>query len=148
MNDAPKSAEALRLAMLETQMRELEERRKAQEAAQSERATFVDAFLKDDLSEREREMIRRLVLNAAADGKLEALVYSFPSELCSDGGRAINNGDPDWPDTLQGKARQLYERYKAVAQPLGYKLKAMIVSFPGGMPGDVGFFLNWEPDRV
>lgn len=148
MTETPKSAEALRMAMLESQLAEVEKRRKAQEAAQGERAAFVDSFLKDDLSEREREMIRRLVLNAASDGKLEAMVYSFPSELCSDGGRAINNGDPDWPDTLQGKARQLYERYKEVGQPLGYKLKATIVNFPGGMPGDVGFFLNWEPDRV
>ena len=145
---AAKSAEDLRLAMLESQLAELERRRKTQEEAQNERAAFVESFLKDEVSEKEREMIRRLVLNAASDGKLEAMVYSFPSELCTDGGRAINNGDPDWPDTLQGKAKQLYDRYQDVGRPLGYKLKAAIVSFPGGMPGDVGFFLNWEPDRI
>ena len=28
----------------------------------------------------------------------------------------------------------------------GFKLKAMIVTFPGGIPGDVGFFLSWAPE--
>ena len=28
-------------------------------------------------------------------------------------------------------------------RPLGYKLYAEIISFPGGMPGDVGLFLKW-----
>ncbi len=31
---------------------------------------------------------------AAADGKYEAMVYSFPSNLCSDSGRGINNNLP------------------------------------------------------
>ena len=76
---------------------------------------------------------------------MEAMVYSFPSDLCTDGGRAINNSDPDWPDTLQGKAKEMYDTFKARIQPQGYKLKAMIINFPGGVPGDVGFFLNWAP---
>jgi hypothetical protein len=28
-------------------------------------------------------------------------------------------------------------------RPLGYKLHAEIISFPGGMPGEVGMFLKW-----
>ena len=144
----PKSAEALRMAMLDAQLAEMDKRRAAQTRAQQEHADFVESFFKEELSEKERDKIRRIVLNAAADGQFEALVYSFPSDLCTDGGRAINNSDPDWPATLQGKAREFYERYAEAAKPLGYKLKAMIVTFPGGIPGDVGFFLNWEPDRV
>jgi hypothetical protein len=50
-----------------------------------------------------------------------------------------------WPESLQGKAREFYERYERSAKPTGYKLKAMVVNFPGGIPGDVGFFLNWAP---
>jgi hypothetical protein len=76
-------------------------------------------------------------------GKTEALVYSFPSTLCSDSGRAINNALPEWPDTLQGKARELFERYEQNLKPAGYRLKAMIINFPGGVPGDVGFYLSW-----
>ncbi|MGF1660491.1 MAG: hypothetical protein ACFCUS_13780 [Rubrimonas sp.] len=144
----PPTAEQLRMKMLEKEMAEMERRQKALGVEQTKRAAVIDAFLHEDVSEKERAMIRRVVENAAAEGKLEALVYSFPSELCTDQGRAINSGDPDWPSTLQGKAKQLYDRYQEVAKPAGYRLKAMIVSFPGGMPGDVGFFLNWEPETT
>ena len=57
----------------------------------------------------------------------------------------INNNDNNWPSSLQGKAGELYQRYLEVAKPQGYRLKAMIISFPGGMPGDVGLFLDWAP---
>jgi hypothetical protein len=85
-------------------------------------------------------------MNAVKDGKLEALVYSFPSSLCSDSGRAINSGDPDWPTTLLGKAKQFYDRFQKLGKPQGFKLKAMIINFPGGIPGDVGFYLSWAPE--
>ena len=66
--------------------------------------------------------------------------------LCTDSGRAINSADPQWPETLQGKAKQFYERYLKYAKPQGYKLKAMIINFPGGIPGDVGFFISWKTE--
>ena len=49
----------------------------------------------------------------------------------------------DWPTTLLGEAKQFYERFQKFGKPQGFKLKAMIVTFPGGIPGDVGFFLSW-----
>ena len=139
------SAEQLRMKLLEEQMKEMERQDKARAAAQKELSAFTDDFLKRHISDDERAMIRRLVKNAAEKGQLEALVYSFPSDLCTDGGRAINNSDPNWPETLQGKAKEMYDAFKARIQPQGYKLKAMIINFPGGIPGDVGFFLNWAP---
>ena len=139
------SAEQLRMKLLEEQMKEMDRQDKARAAAQKELAAFTDDFFKHHISDDERAMIRRLVKNAAEKGQFEALVYSFPSDLCTDGGRAINNADPNWPDTLQGRAREMYDAFKARIQPQGYKLKAMIINFPGGMPGDVGFFLNWAP---
>ena len=139
------SAEQLRMKLLEEQMKEMERQDKARASAQKELAAFTDDFLKSHISDDERAMIRRLVKNAVEKGQLEALVYSFPSDLCTDGGRAINNSDPNWPETLQGKAKEMYDAFKARIQPQGYKLKAMIINFPGGIPGDVGFFLNWAP---
>ncbi|MET0599708.1 MAG: hypothetical protein ABWZ57_17770 [Mesorhizobium sp.] len=137
------SAEQLRLQMLEREMAEMEKREKAKRAAIQEHEEFAKTFLTQHVSEQERAVIQRLVRVAVEQGKTEALVYSFSSDLCSDGGRAINNALPEWPDTLQGKARELYERYVSVAKPQGYKLKAMIINFPGGVPGDVGFYLSW-----
>lgn len=142
------SADELRMMLLEQQLSAHEKAQAAQEAEQKKHAEFSERFMKEDVTEQESAMIRRLVMNAVKDGKFEAMIYSFPSTLCSDAGRAINNSDPNWPETLQGKARLLYERYLTVAKPHGYKLKAMIINFPGGVPGDVGFFLNWEPEQV
>ena len=138
------SAKDLRMRMLEKQMEEMQKQQKARESEEKKRADFAEKFLKEDITEEERAMIRKLVNSAVANGRFEVMVYSFPCQLTTDNGRAINNNDPNWPATLKGKAKTLYERYKDAAQPQGYKLKAMIVSFPGGIPGDVGFFLNWE----
>jgi hypothetical protein len=146
VNALPPSAEQMRMALLEEQMAESDRQAKIQERQNQELTKFTNSFLKDQVNEEEIAMVRRLVVNAVKNGKYEALVYSFPSNLCTDSGRAINSGDPQWPETLQGKAKQFYERYLQNARPQGYKLKAMIINFPGGMPGDVGFFINWAPD--
>ena len=146
VNAPPPSADQIRMALLEAQMAEAEKQEKLQAKANQELTKFTDSFLKDQVSEDEIAMVRRLVMNAVKNGKYEALVYSFPSDLCTDSGRAINSGDPQWTETLRGKAKQFYERYQKFGKPQGYKLKAMIINFPGGMPGDVGFFINWAPE--
>jgi hypothetical protein len=140
------SAEELRMKILEREMELMRQRDAARDAERNKLSAFAETFMTEHVTEKERAMVTRLVMNAVNEGKTEALVYSFPSSLTTDGGRSINNGEPDWPTTLQGKARELYERYVAVARPQGYKLKAMIINFPGGMPGDVGLFLDWAGD--
>lgn len=145
-SDAPLSASQLRQLLLEKEMEKANLYRKEQDAKQKELADFAEDFLKHHVTEGEIATVRRLVMNAVRDGKLEALVYSFPSDLCTDSGRAINSNDPDWPSTLRGKAKEFFDRYQAFGKPQGYKLKAMIINFPGGVPGDVGFFLNWAPE--
>jgi hypothetical protein len=146
-NNPALTAEDLRMTVLKAQLEEIERRDKAREAEKAKLEAFTTDFLGGHVNDAELEMIRRLVMNAVRDGEFEALVYTFPSDLCTDRGRAINNGEPHWPETLQGKARELYDRFQANAKTRGFRLKAMIVNFPGGMPGDVGFFLNWAPDR-
>jgi hypothetical protein len=143
-NDEIPNTQELRMRMLEREMAEMKKDEELRRRKLKERDDLVDNFLTKHVTDDERATILRLVRIAAENGKTEALVYSFPSDLCSDGGRAINNAQPDWPDTLQGKARELYERYIEVARPKGYRLKAMIINFPGGIPGDVGFYLDWK----
>lgn len=83
-------------------------------------------------------------LRAAAEGgKTELMVMRFPNSLCTDKGRAVNNSDPEWPETLVGRPRQAFELWRDHLRPLGYRLSAMIIEWPRGLPGDVGFFLNW-----
>ncbi|THK34262.1 histidine kinase [Ensifer sp. MPMI2T] len=145
---APMSAAQLRMQMLEREMAEMEKERKLRALQEQKLADFAADFLEKHVTEQEIAVVRRLVQNAVKDGKFEAMVYSFPSSLCTDSGRAINSADRDWPQTLQGKAKEFYERYQTFGKPQGYKLKAMIINFPGGIPGDVGFFLDWSPDKV
>lgn len=145
-NATPPSADQLRKTLIDEQMAEMK-KREAQRAVEQQKLTaFTNDFLKGQVTEDEIARVRRLVMNAVKDGKLEAQVYTFPSDLCTDSGRAINSGDPQWPETLKGKARQFYERFVKFGKPQGFKLKAMIVTFPGGIPGDVGFFLSWAPE--
>ena len=144
----PISAEALRMSILQKEMERMDGEQKLREAEQKKLTAFTDEFLHKHVSDDELAMVRRLVMNAVKDGKMEAMVYSFPSDLCADSGRAINNGAPNWPETLQGKAKELYDRYEERMKPQGYRLKAMVINFPGGVPGDIGFFLNWSPPAV
>ncbi|MBY5352055.1 hypothetical protein HFO94_00485 [Rhizobium leguminosarum] len=138
------SAEELRQKALELQLIEMEREDKIKAREAKKHAEFVDDFFRKHVGDKERDIIRRVVMKAAADGKSEAMVYSFPSSFCTDSGRAINSARPEWPTTLQGKAKEIYDLFIEVARPHGYKLKAMVIGFPGGMPGDIGFFLNWE----
>jgi len=144
----PQSAEALRMSILQKEMEKMDVERKAREVEEKKLAAFTSDFLHKHVSEDEIAMVRRLVQNAVKDGKMEAMGYSFPSDLCTDSGRAINNYDPSWPETLQGKAKEFFDRYESLAKPQGYKLKAMVINFPGGVPGDIGLFLNWAPPAV
>ena len=80
---------------------------------------------------------------AAERGQTELMVMRFPNGICTDKGRAINNADPSWPETLTGRPRQAYELWRDQLRDAGFKLSAMIIEWPGGLPGDVGFFLKW-----
>ena len=115
----PMSAETLRMSILQKEMEKMDVARKAREAEEKKLAAFTHDFLHKHVSEDEIAMVRRLVMNAVKDGKMEAMVYSFPSDLCTDSGRAINNSEPNWPETLQGKAKEFYDRYEERAEAAG-----------------------------
>jgi hypothetical protein len=117
----------------------LEKKRKADE----ERDHLRDAFITRDLHPDVFERVSRAVKSAAERGERELLALRFSSEFCTDGGRAINSFEPDWPKTLTGFAKRAHEFWQKELEPHGYKLRAQIMDFPGGMPGDIGIFLRW-----
>jgi hypothetical protein len=90
------------------------------------------------------QAIMQLVNHAAERGQTEIQVYRFPNELCTDRGRRINNSEPHWEETLEGRPKLGYEFWRDHLRPLGFGLKAEILDYPGGMPGDIGFFLTWK----
>jgi hypothetical protein len=86
----------------------------------------------------------RILRELAAAGQNEVMVLRFPNDLCTDGGRAINNSEATWPQTLRGFPREVYETWAKEFKEKGYRMTAKIVDFPGGKPGDVGIYMSWD----
>lgn len=84
------------------------------------------------------------LLEAAQRGEKEKEIFRFPNQLTTDHGRAINNSEPGWPETLMGVPRQVYDFWAGELKPLGFRLRAQIVDFPDGLPGDIGFTIAWD----
>ena len=61
----------------------------------------------------------------------------------NDGGPRINNLLPDWPTSLEGFAKKAYEFYDKELKPLGFKVSAQVISYEGGVPGNVAMYLKW-----
>ena len=93
-------------------------------------------------------------------GEHELMFTSFPSSLCTDGGRAINLGgevpmnapdkhihEPKWLATLPKGVASIYAYWKDNLQPGGFGFSARIINYPDGMPGDVGLFFTWPRER-
>lgn len=117
----------------------LEAKRKAEE---EERKVFAE-FMSREPAPDALERFSAFVARAAANGLTEVKVMEFPAAWCTDGGRAINNDEPGWPDTLQGWAKQAYAFFEKNLEPAGYKARAQILSYPDGNLGMVGLFVSW-----
>jgi hypothetical protein len=85
----------------------------------------------------------RIIERAVSNGLTEVQIYRFPNQLCTDHGRAINQQEPGWEDTLSGVPKEIYSLWLRHFRDRGYRLRVQIIDFPGGMPGDVGMTLSW-----
>jgi len=103
------------------------------------REAFMGRTIHPEVAERVSAAVKR----AAEQGLRELQVVSFPATYTSDGGRRINNFEDDWPSSLQGFAKLAYDYFEAELKPLGYKAMVRVLDYPGGMPGNIGFFLKW-----
>lgn len=90
------------------------------------------------------KLAARVIQRAVDRGVTEVEVFRFPNVLCTDKGRAINQSEPGWENTLTGIPREIYELWREHLQPRGYKIRYQIIEFPGGMPGDIGVTLSWS----
>jgi hypothetical protein len=94
-------------------------------------------------------------------GENEMMFASFPSNFCTDDGRAIINAgappinkptkedaaarpdEPEWLETVPQGVRKVYEYWKDNLRPGGFKFTARVIDYPGGKPGNVGLFFSW-----
>jgi hypothetical protein len=140
----PKLAAAtLRQSIAEKEAARVDEALKKRAEADRELQRLFRESLEEQITQQELDDIRQKILSATERSELEVQVLRFSAKLCTDRGRAINNGEPDWPKTLQGKAKSFYDFFLERGRPQGFKLKAQIVDFPGGIPGDVGLIVSW-----
>ena len=120
--------------------REALERRRREEKVESKlRQDFMEQDITPEGVDRFNTMVRR----AAEQGHHEIQILRFPSEYCTDHGRAINNFEDGWPETLTGFARRVHDAYRQHLAPSGYKMRAQILNYPDGGLGEVGLYIGW-----
>lgn len=141
-SDLVKPSELRKIAA-EQAMKSVDEALAQKKRAEAEAQQVHLAFLERDIHADVQTRVSTAVRRAAERGEQQILVLQFPSDWCSDRGRAINNFDTNWPDTLTGFAKRAYDYYVKELQPAGYGVRAEVLNFPGGMPGDVGLYLTW-----
>ncbi len=114
--------EAAKAAEEQRQMKEQEEKQKA----------VMEEFHKppERTAEQLMQAVMQLVSHAAERGQSEVQVYRFPNAMCSDRGRRINNSEPDWDKTLEGRPKLGYEFWRDHLRPLGFHLKAEVLDYP------------------
>jgi len=114
--------------------------------AEAEKRKLLEQFEKPSGVSDEERIKRAVVIiqRAVRNGKTEVQIIRFPNDICTDHGRAINQGEPGWESTLTGLPKELYEAWAKYFRPRGYKLRAEIVDFSGDRPGDIGLTLSWR----
>jgi hypothetical protein len=113
--------------------------------AEAEKKALIDQLSKPS-GVSDEEGIRRglkIIERAVSNGLTEVQIYRFPNQLCTDHGRAINQQEPGWEQTLTGVPKEIYQLWYKYFRPRGYKLSVQVVDFPGGMPGDIAMTLRW-----
>jgi hypothetical protein len=119
---------------------------KAHEAAEAEKQALLDRLARpsglsdDEVMEKAAIIVNRAVEN----GMTSVQVFRFPNHICTDNGRAINQVEDGWEQTLTGVPKEIYDFWQRQLKPRGYHIRYEIIDYPGGMPGDVGIFLSWR----
>jgi CBS domain-containing protein len=142
-NDASSAAADFRQLAADFESTEAHRREDLRHSAGEERQHRADELIGKHISDGSWRHLVHEARTAAEQGLKEFLLLRFPSQVCSDGGRAVNVPDPGWPATLRGEAAEIYSRWSHDLQPQGFHLSARVVDFPDGMPGDIGMFLVW-----
>jgi hypothetical protein len=141
------SATELRNYVMQTEMAKAS-KAVGSDQAEKARAKLIESLMQpvavtpEKIAEVKGRVLRQLKA-AAVKGDKEVMVMRFPNALCTDKGRALNNLEKGWPSTLIGRPLQAFEFWRDHLQPQGYGLKAVVVDWPQGLPGDVGLFLTW-----
>lgn len=145
MSDAPPT---LTVADLFAAKEAAQARRRAEEAAglearQAELKAFTEKLMTYQITAEDKERALLKIRRAFENGEKEIMLIRFPSEICEDQGRRINNHLDGWQETLPGVLKHVHEWWEAELAPGGFTFGARVLDYPGGMPGDIGLFIGW-----
>ena len=145
-DDLLPSALTCRTTIAQVEGEKASEYMRRQAAAEAEKKALLDRLTKPSGVDDEERLKRAatIIKRAVSNGLTEVEVGRFPNQLCTDHGRAINQMEPGWEETLTGLPKELFQFWKKYLQPRGYKIKFQIVDFSSGVPGDVGITLSWN----
>ena len=146
MDDALPTALDCRKKSAEMEAEKASEYMRKRVAAEAEKKELLDRLAKPSGVSDEERMKRAtaVIKRAVSNGLTEVEVFRFPNNLCTDKGRALNQQEPGWEDTLTGLPKELYQFWKKYLEPRGYRLRFQIADWPNGMPGDVSVTLIWS----
>ena len=113
---------------------------------EAEKKALIDRLSKrSGLSDEEvMKKAATIIERAASNGLTEVQVYRFPNSLCTDHGRAINQQEPGWENTLTGIPKEIFQLWTDYLKPRGYRIGYQIIDYPGGIPGDIGITIAWS----
>ncbi|WP_448029932.1 hypothetical protein [Bradyrhizobium liaoningense] len=114
-------------------------------AAEAEKLALIERLRKPSgKSEEEKiKLASTVIQRAVRNGRTEVQVYRFPNTLCTDKGRAINQMEAGWENTLTGIPKEIFQLWTDYLKPRGYRIAYQIIEFPGGVPGDIGVTISW-----
>ena len=116
-----------------------------QAAVDAEKKALLDK-LKGPSGVSDEERLKRaaaIINRAVNNGLTEIEVGRFPNTLFSDRGRAINQQEPGWENTLTGIPKEIFQLWTDYLKPRGYRISYQIIDYPGGVPGDIGITIAW-----
>jgi len=142
-DDAGLTVSDFRSLVVDHEHKELQQRQDLRRAAAQQRRDRVAKLIDRHVSDESWRAQLHRARQSAEHGEKEFMLLRFPSQLCCDGGRAVNMAETNWPESLRGEAAELYLRWVRDLKPHGFPLGARVLDYPAGMPGDIGLFLTW-----
>jgi hypothetical protein len=145
IDDVLPSALDCRTVAAEKEAEKAAEFMRGRKAAEDEKKALLEKLEKPSgVSDEERmQRAASIIKRAVGNGLSEIEVGRFPNRLLTDRGRAINQQEPGWEETLTGLPKELHQFWKKHLQPKGYRIKFQIAEWPDGMPGDFSITLSW-----
>src|SRR5215813_4002862 len=152
VSNAPLSVNSLFAEREARRRRDQEAAEHLQQRQQEERAAFrqrLENFrLTDEIVHNGLDRVKR----AFERGETELMISAFPSEFCTDGGRAVINAgappinrsskeelaaqadEPEWLATMPAGVHQVHEFWKNRLKPGGFGFSARVIDYPDGKP--------------